>query len=385
MPRPGTTITRTDARPSRSARTATGPWFIAGITGTADTLGLVTGPRTPVKSLTDYATRFGSRAAHVTATDPSMYDAVEFFFKEGGSEIFVVRTTDAVDATLTAALALFTRDLGPGQVSAPGRLTAAQRLIIANHARDNNRIAILDATNTAVVATLTAETTIAGITAETERVTSIWAPWVVVPGTTDGSTRTIAPSAIVAGVMSRNDGEGRSPNEPSAGALGESLQGIDVTQAWSDTDRTTLNVNGMNVLRDIYDGVRIYGHRTLSDPAVSLEANWLQLSNSRLIMGIQAQLDEVAERFVFREIDGRRLTINEFGGALTGVILPYWQRGSLYGATPEEAFKVDVGPNVNTDVTIAAGTLKANIALRTSPFAEEVVLEIVKTRITEAV
>ena len=382
MSRPGTTITRTETRPPRTARTDTGPWFVAGITGTVDTLGTTDGPRTPVKSLGDYATRFGARAAH---SDPALYDAAEFFFKEGGSELFVSRTADALDPALTSALAAFTKDLGPGQVSAPGRTAGAQHLLLANHARDNNRIAILDAPNTAVVATLTAAATIAGITAEAERYASLFAPFITVPGLTPGTTRTIAPSAIVAGIMARNDAEGVSQNQPSAGVLGESIQASGVAQAFADADRTTLNVNGVNLLRLIYGGVRVYGYRTLSDPSNATESNWLNLSNARLFMKIQAELDEVAERFVFREIDGRGLTINEYGGELTGVLLPYWQRGSLYGLTPEEAFRVDVGPTVNTETTIANGELRANVALRTSPFAEEVVLEIVKTRITEAV
>lgn len=382
MPRPGTTITRSETRPSRSIPTSIAPWFIAGITGTVDTLGAPAGVRIPVTSLTDYATRFGNRAAHAAA--PELYDAVEFFFKEQGTKLYVSRTADAVDATLTAALALFTRDLGPGQVSAPGRSTAPQYTILAAHAEANNRVAILDAPNTAVVATLTALTTPAGITAAQERVASLFAPWVVVPGVSSG-TRTIPPSAVVAGLMAKNDGAGITPNQPSAGQLGRSAYGLDVSQAFIDVDRTTLNVNGVNLLRLIGGEVRVYGYRTLSDPAIAVEANYLQLSNARLYMKIQAELDSVGERFIFRQIDGQRLVINEYGGVLTGTLLPYWQRGSLYGASPEEAFRVDVGPTINTDATIANGDLRANIMMRMSPFAEEVFMDLVKTRITEAI
>jgi hypothetical protein len=384
MARPGTTISRSETRPTRSARTSTGPWFIAGITGTPDTeLALNPGgPRKAVKNLTEYATRFGSRTAH--GANPEMYDAAEFYFKHGGAELFVSRTADALDPALTAALALFTKDLGPGQVSAPARTTAAQKLLLANHARDNNRLAILSTTNTAVVATLTAEATIAGITADAERFTALFGPWVTVPGVTSGTTRTISPESIVAGLMARNDSLGISPNQPSAGhQFGESDYAINVTQNFSDVDRATLNVNGVNLLRLVYDGVRVYGYRTLADPTT--DASWVNLGNARLFMGIQAKGDEIAERFVFRELDGQRKTISEYGGALTGMLLPYWQVGSLYGATPEEAFRVDVGPNINTEATIADRQLRANLILRASEFAEEVVLELVKARTTEVV
>jgi hypothetical protein len=383
---PGTTLTRVETRPPRSARTGTGPWFVVGPTGTADA---GAGPRSPVKSLTEYATRFGSRASHVNdggGGAPAMYDAAEFYFTEGGAELFVSPATfsgtaGTYETNIATALALFTKDLGPGQVSVPGRTTPATKLALAVHGEATGRIPIIATTNTAVVATLTGEATIASITTAQERRTALFTPWIVVPGVTSGSTRVISPEAIVAGIMSRRDGEGISPNQPAAGIMGESIEAIDTVVSFTDVDRTTLNTNGVNVLRDLYDGVRVYGYRTLADPAN--DPNWINLGNARLFMGIEAELDAIAERFVFRQLDGQRLTITEFGGALTGALLPYWQRGSLYGVTPEEAFRVDVGPNVNTDTTIAAGQLRANVALKTSPFAEEVILELVKTRITE--
>lgn len=388
MPRPGTTITRSETRPARGARTATGPRFIAGVTGTADTD--AAGARKPVHSLAEYAARFGSRTAHIAAggNGQYMYDEAEFHFKEGGSELFVsVQTAGGVDAAaraanLATALARYTKDLGPGQVSSPGVTEAPSQLNLANHARDANRIGVLDAPDTANVATLTAAATIAGITQDSERRAAIFAPWVIVPGVTPGTTRTIPPSTIVAGLMAYNDGRGVSPNQPSAGVLGESSEASGVTQSFIDADRSTLSLNSVNLLRSMYDGVRVYGYRTLADPTA--DPQWINLASARLFMAIEAELDAVAERFVFRQIDGGGLTITEFGGALTGVLLPYWQRGSLYGATPGEAFRVDVGPNVNTDATVANRELRANVALKTSEFAEEVIIELVKTRITEA-
>lgn len=390
MPRPGTTLTRTEQRTSRSARTNTGPWFIVGPTGTADTLGAA-GARIPVRSLTEYAARFGARSAHVNDGGGgafAMYDQAEFYFKEGGAELFVSPATfNATPATyetnIATAAGLFTKDLGPGQFSVPGRTTPATKLLVAQHCEANNRIAIMTTTNTAVVATLTAEATIASITPAQERYSSLWTPWVVVPGVNGVGTRTISPECIVAGRMAFRDGEGRSPNQPAAGELGESIEAIDTVVSFIDVDRTTLNANGVNVLRDMYNGVRIYGYRTLADPAT--DANWVNLANARLFMAIQAQMDAVAERFVFREIDPQRKTINEYGGALMGVLLPFWERGSLWGVVPEEAFRVDVGENVNTEATILNRELHANVAVRTSEFAEEVFVELVKVRSAEVI
>lgn len=390
MPRPGTTITRSETRPARSAPTSTGPGFIVGPTGTADAD--AGGVRKSIKSLSEYATRFGSRAAHVNdggGGAPAMYDFAEFFFKERGSELFVSpavyhATPSTYETNIATALALLTRDLGPGQVAVPGRKTPATRLALAVHAEASNRIAISSAASSASQATVVSDATIASITANQERYISLWAPDVVVPGLTfGGANRTISPEATVMGLMSRRDGEGVTPNQPAAGALGESIEALNTAFSYTDADRTTLNVNGVNILRPMYGGVRVYGYRTLADP--STDDNWVNLANARLFMAIQAKADEIAERFVFRQLDGQRQTITEFGGVLTGMLLPYWAAGSFYGATAEEAFRVDVGPNVNTEATIAGRYLKANIQIKMSEFAEEVVLEIVKVRTTETI
>jgi phage tail sheath protein FI len=390
MARPGTTLTRSETRPARSARTGTGPWFIVGPTGTADT-DTTEGYRSPCKSLAEYAARFGSRAAHVNdggGGAPAMYDSAEFYFKEGGAELFVNPATyNATPATyetnIAASLAQFASDLGPGQVSVPGRTTPATRLALAQHVEATGRIGIAASTNTNVVSTLTADATIASVTAFQERRMSLFGPWLTMPGVTSGSTRTMSPEAVVAGLMAKNDGEGVTPNEPSAGLLGESAYALAPLYSFTDVDRATLNLNGVNVLRALYGGVRVYGYRTLADP--TSDDNWISLSNARLFMAIEAEAAAIAERYVFRQIDGQGTLISKFGGELTGMLLPYWQRGSLYGTTPAEAFRVDVGPNVNTVASIAAGYLRANVILRVSQFAEEVVIELVKSRITEEV
>lgn len=388
MSRPGTTLTRSSTRPARSARTDTGPAFIVGPTGTADTDPL--GVRKSVKNLTEYATRFGSRASHVNdggGGAAAMYDFVDYFFQERGAEIYISPAVHSAvagtyETNIATALALLTRDLGPGQVAVPGRKTAATRLALAVHASTNNRIAITSATSSATPGTMTADAAIASITAEQERYIGLFGPDVNV-AVSSGVTRLISPEAIVMGLMSRRDGEGVTPNQPAAGILGESQTAVSPAFNYTDVDRTTLNVNGVNILRGMYGGVRVYGYRTLADPTT--DDNWVNLANARLFMAIQAKADAIAERFVFRQLDGRRLTIAEFGGALTGMLLPYWQAGSLYGETPDLAFRVDVGINVNTDATIANRELRANVILRVSEFAEEVIFEIVKSRITEAV
>jgi hypothetical protein len=283
------------------------------------------------------------------------------------------------------AIDRFTTDLGTGMVSAPGRTTNAAYIQIMGHGITHNRVPKIDAIDSPTLATLTsAAAALRGLVDKSDRFTGMFWPWAVVPGILPGTTRTIPPCAVAAGIAARNDGSGLSPNTAAAGENGQSRWAIGLSQQpFNDADRETLNNSGVNVMRFLYGGVRVYGYRTLADP--ELNPNWTMLSNSRLYTAIAAQANAIAERFTFAELDGQRRKVNEFGGVLAGMLLPYWTRGSLYGATPQEAFNVDVGAQVNTDATLAAGELHAVIALRMSPFAERVILEIVKTAPTEAV
>jgi hypothetical protein len=159
-----------------------------------------------------------------------------------------------------------------------------------------------------------------------------------------------------------------------AGPLGISRFAIDLTAAFTDPERQDLNEAGVDIARNVYGQVETYGYRTLAD----VNTGWLSLGNARLNMEICAKAEAIGERFMFTQIDGRRVRISQFGAELSSMLVPYYEAGSLYGTTAQEAFYVDVGGSVNTDASIAAGELHAVIGVRMSPFAEYVVIEIVK-------
>jgi len=292
-------------------------------------------------------------------------------------------SSNATDATYEAALSRFTRDLGPGQVSYPGRTTTTAHADLMEHAAANNRIAILDGPNSASDSTL--KTASASVRANANaRYGAMFAPWVLVPGITGGTTRLVPPSAVVAGVIARNDGLFRSPNAPAAGELGQSNFVLSVEASWTDSARESLNDSNVNIIRSMYGNFRIYGWRT-GVGSTGAQAKWLQLSNARLNMAIVAKADEIAERYVFAEIDGQGRKLSQFYGDLVAMLLDYYNAGSLYGQTPDDAFAVQVGPEVNPIEELAAGNLRATLAVRMSPFAELVTIEIVKVALTEAV
>lgn len=294
--------------------------------------------------------------------------------------------SSVTDSDWESALNRFAKDLGPGQVSQPGRSSTQAHRDTLEHALNNNRVAILDAPDTATKATLVSAGQAFRAAADKvlARFGAAFAPWVVVPGVTAGTFRTVPPSALIAGLVARSDAVSGNPNVPAAGGNGIARWAVDLSQnPFTDTDRGDLNLASINVIREIYAGIRVYGWRSLVDPVA--QQPWIDFGNGRLYMAIAADANVIAEGFVFDQIDGQGVTINQFGAELTAVLVPYFDLGALYGATPDEAFFVDVGEQVNTPETIATNTLKAILSVRMSPFAELVQIEIVKVPVTEAV
>lgn len=478
MARPGVEIVSRSAPPSRGAPSDTGVAFMAGLAEKGSTVEAIL-----VRNMAEYAKAFGARVSYGL-----LHDALDVFFREGGTRAYVARVvgpaaikdkvtlndsgavasirvetigegglpltvqvvagsvagtfilviadnaieverspdlldvpaavgwgstsgyirvvalgvndpaviaaqalitgvddqTGITDVQRIAALTRFTKALGPGQVLYPGATTAPLHAALLNHAKANSRVALLDGTDTAVTTTLTAQVAAdradGTITLEAVQRGALFAPWAVVPGVVPNTTRVLPPSALVAGLMARNDGRTGNPNDPAAGASGEARYALGTSQpAWTDAQRQTLNEGGVDVLRMIYGAVRLYGYRTVApsgDP-------WLALNAARVRGAIEHQAEAIGEEFIFAQLDGRGRKIAEFGGALTGMLQGWWLLGALYGATPDEAFVVDVGITVNTPATLAANELRAVIGLRTSPFAELVYIEIVKIPVTE--
>lgn len=309
-----------------------------------------------------------------TATDPVALSATVL---TGGTDDHANTT----DTELGTALGLLAKDLGPGQVLCPGVTTATAHALLQAHADTNNRVAYLDAPDTATVATITAvAATDRGQTGK--RFSGLFAPWAVAPGYLGVGTRTVPYSAVQAGLSARLDRISGNPNLPAAGDNGRCSYVTGVSQAaWTDAQRETLATAGVNVARVIRDVVETFDFVTLTSPTT--DANWLALSNARLHTAISADALEIADEFLFRQLD--QATIQEFGGRLTGMLLGYLTIGALQGGSPAEAFRVDVGNQVNTPTTIAAEQLHAALSVRESQFGRVVNIAITKVASQDAI
>lgn len=293
---------------------------------------------------------------------------------------------DRASITLTqveTALEAFSHQLGPGQVTLPGRTAQTSHEALLEHAAANNRVALLDGADTAVVATLTAASAALGARTDA-RYGHLLAPWAVIPGVVQGTTRQVPYSAIQAGILARNDSADQSPNQASAGENGRSRYAIDLTQTFTDAQYDTLDAAGVTLARETYGQIATEGIATVADP--DSDPLWDQFQSTRLLMKLTSLAQAVAWRNRFNQIDGKGLVFSRLKSDLEGeVCLPYYRAGSLYGDSPEEAFRVDTGPQVNTPETIAAKQIRAAIGVRPSPGAELVYIQIARTAITQPV
>jgi Phage tail sheath protein subtilisin-like domain len=368
MPRPGVDVTLVPTPPTRGVPTETGPAFFAGVTTTQQDAA------TKVQNIDQFKAKFGAAAA-----GSDLYNAADVFFREGGTVLWVSSMAAAGD--LETALDRFDAMLGPGQVAAPGVTDEADYKLLIAHALDRNRVALLDPPKTAADAAALITVASALNVEQGAKFSALFGNWLQYSGP-GGTTLEIAPSAVAAGLIARNDRR-NSPNVPAAGQNGVVNGASSLVAEYGGTEAEDLNEAGVNLFRDIYGDIELYGYRSLS--LKDTDPNWWMFNHARLFIGIKAICQAVAETVVFAEIDGQRKRLAQFEGDLVGELLPLYTAGSLYGATPDEAFMVDaVSTIANPDEQLAEGIVRANVAVRMSPFAEYVIIPITKVAITDA-
>lgn len=292
--------------------------------------------------------------------------------------------TNASDTQFTTALSAFTPGMGPGQVSAPGRTTTATYTALLNHAQANNRFALLDAVNGAAASSTSSAAAGAQSSATDPSYGTMLTSWITWPGIATGTpvpswNRQVPPCAAAAGIMSASDAA-YDANVAAAGPNGIVGQALGVTQTFSDSDRATLNSAGVSVFRVINGQVELYGYVTLAtDP------RWTDMANARFRMQLVQDCKQVGQSFFGSQIDGQGKVIAAFNGAVTAVLAGYYAKGSLYGATPAQAYQVNTGPTVNTPTTITNRQLNAIVSVVMSPSAEFLSFTITKYLANQAI
>lgn len=291
----------------------------------------------------------------------------------------------ATTGNLEEALAKFGRDLGPGQVAAFGFTSEAVHKALLAHATSNNRRALLDLEDTDDEGDLAeASTKLRTVENSGARFGGAFAPWATIPGLSSSTTRTVPYSAVQMGLIARSEGEGNNPNKAAAGKRGRARYATGLTASFTDAQRATLNDAGVNAAILVRGIVTTFGNRTLTNPTT--DSNWKSFSASRVIMGVAAKAGDVLENYDFEQIDGHGYVFKQLEGDLSGnACMPYYLDNAFYGQTPQEAFQVNTGPDVNTPASIAAEEIRAQITVRVSPTGERLEVEVVKVASTESI
>lgn len=326
------------------------------------------------------AVAYGQTSSYVTVTaNGTVIPTAGTFSLTGGND----DVADITTTQYTNALALFTWDLGPGQVSAPGQTTTAIITAVVQHASasqgtQGSRVAYCDLPDSNVAATLTGDAspiTALGITA---RRAGLFAPWLdIAPVTGTTGTRAVPPSAFAAGKACKNDAATGNPNQASAGVkFGVLSSPVNIHATFSDTDRQTLNTAGINLIRKMPQGYVIYGNVTAVNR--NTDPLYYQLSNVRLDMAIEVEADAIQEEYVFSQIDGAGTDAADMGNELVNMLTGWLDLKALFVGKNGFAFTVDTTGDINTPITASEGELLGTIAYVRSPGAEQVNLNIVR-------
>lgn len=308
---------------------------------------------------------------------------VDAYFAEGGATIHAAPLVDNAGTPVIAdSVAAFPADMGPGQLVAPEVNTAQGLADLADFAFDTNRIYIADAADGATDAALGALGD-ALIGATGGRFASLEADTLLIPGIASGTTREVPASVVKAALIARNDRDTGNPNLAAAGVNGQTRYVVGIQDERDETRRAALADHGINTFRRVYGRIRSYGYRSTAD--LDNYPHWWDLSGARTVMTVRAREQEVAEAHMFGQIDREGVFFASYETALAAVLRELQNVGALYGTTTQPGYTVSAGWDVNTPADIRAGRVAARITLRTSPFAEHIVVSIIRRPVDQEV
>ncbi len=330
---------------------------------------------------------------------PHLAHAVYGFFNNGGSRCFIVNCASKSTTTTKASAKdekkeketkeakaaapvssdsdsrFIGRDGGPGNRSgikcfdevdeisilcAPGQTSPAVQDAILSHCETRkDRFAILDS----------AETISGGVDRipkpRDSKYGAFYFPWIQVYDPDKGNVF-VPPSGHIAGVYSRVDSERgvhKAPaNEMIRGALG-------LKYNISKGEQDLLNPKGVNCIRNMSGGIRIWGARTLSS-----DASWKYINVRRLFIMVESSIEQATQWVVFEPNDQRLW--KRVQRTITSFLTQLWRSGALMGTQPEQAFYVKCDEETNPSEVVDAGQLVVEIGLAPVKPAEFVIFRI---------
>ena len=307
-------------------------------------------------------------------------DVVKQVFGGKGSEVKVTLSGGAngTAAALTDA-DFIGKDEGPGSrtgiqafldntdvniIAVPGVTSPDVQLSLVSHCEKlASRFAVLDVPMTAK--------TVPDILQHRDIVDSdycaMYHPWIKVFDPLDKKDTFIPPSGSVMGIFARSDNN-RGVHKAPANEVLANCTGLYAN--YNVIEQDLLNPKGVNLIRKFPGaGIRVWGARTASSKPL-----WKYVNVRRLFIYIEESIKANTNWVVFEPNDVAlwsrvKRTVEIF---LEGI----WRTGALVGASPSEAFFVDVGPNTMSKDDIDNGRLICTIGVAPVKPAEFVIFRI---------
>jgi len=366
-------------------------------------------------NFTEYTNRFGPFSAYKLSPEPgetnpakwrfrplhpghsALTNAVNGFFTNGGTRVFVVRikAVDTLEEDLKRALEELESIEEVALIAAPGlpkTLEVWEALSTWCDARENT-FAILDSpgvVNDGKDEDLDIEQLVPGDSMKAlPHFSKSAAYYFPHPEVTDPAKQLqdadpvrqvglkyrgrtyVAPSGHIAGIYARTDeerGVHKAPaNCPVRGAL-------DVKYYIGKAKQELLNPHGVNCIRSLNGDIVVWGARTIGGDS---NAEWKYVNVRRLFLFLRESIDKGTQWAVFEPNDyalwGKiRLNVSAF---LTTV----WRSGALFGLTPEEAFYVKCDSETNPPEERDLGKVVTEIGVAIVRPAEFVIFRVTQS------
>ncbi|MBO0810470.1 MAG: phage tail sheath family protein [Microlunatus sp.] len=199
-------------------------------------------------------------------------------------------------------------------------------------------------------------------------------PWLRMRCPISGDIISAPPSGHMAGIWARSDATRGVHKAP---ANEQVLNVLDVEYPVSRTEQEYLNPGRVNCIRSFpASGLRVWGARTLADPA----SEWRYINVRRLTNMLKESIQDGTQWVVF-EPNSYQLWAEirrDVGAFLTRV----WEDGALVGASADEAFFVKCDAETNPPEVRDVGQLVTEIGIAPVKPAEFVVFKLMQSTLT---
>ncbi|MCR5388845.1 MAG: phage tail sheath subtilisin-like domain-containing protein [Lachnospiraceae bacterium] len=195
---------------------------------------------------------------------------------------------------------------------------------------------------------------------------AMYHPWIEVFDRASNKSAYIPPSGAVMGVYSRTDinrGVHKAPANETVFCSGLSVN-------YTKDEQDILNPEGINLIRALPgQGIRVWGARTASSNSAFKYVNV-----RRLFIYVEESIRAATNWVVFEPNDAalwQRVNMT-----VSGFLDTLWRNGMLAGASPSEAYFVEIGASTMTRDDIMNGRLICNIGIAPSRPAEFVIFRV---------